>query len=382
MPDPEYKMLVVDDERDNLDLLHRTFRREYQVFTATDGRKALKVCEKEPDLVVIITDQRMPRMTGIEFLGHTVASHQHTIRMILTAYSDTAALMEAINTGHVYQYVTKPWDPDALRVTVRRALERHELSVENEQYRRQVIEKERMDRELEIARQIQESFWPSGRPRVKGFNLAAKSNPARQVGGDLFDFAKTDAGHLALAVGDVSGKGVPAALYGAVSSGMLRILEDTTESPVEVLHRLNAALVDRGSEVFVCMCCALLDPKNRRLRVTNSGLPYPVLVQKNDARFIETPGLPLGVDAEPEYEEAVIDLAPGDVVLIATDGTTETADPEGNLFGSERLLETVHANRRKSATDILRAVEKAVCRFGRDRPPFDDLTLIVLKARK
>lgn len=379
---PDYKMLVVDDEADNLDLLHRTFRRDYHVFTARDGRKALQICESEPDLVVIITDQRMPRMTGIEFLGHTLESHRHTIRMLLTAYTDTVALMNAINTGHVYQYITKPYDPDALRVAVRRALERYELSIENERYRQQVVEKERLDRELEIARQIQERFWPSDRPRVKGFDLAARSRPARQVGGDLFDFARTDAGHLALAVGDVSGKGVPAALYGAVSSGMLRILEDTTESPVEVLQRLNAALIEREAEVFVCMCCAVLDPASRTLRLTNSGLPYPVLVHGTEARFIETPGFPLGVDPAPEYEEAAVELVRGDVVVLATDGATEAADPGGSLFGKDRLLETVRAARRESAADILRAVEKQIQDFSGDRPPMDDLTLVVLKAKK
>jgi len=379
---PGYKMLVVDDEVDSLDLLHRTFRREYEVFAADSGRKALQICKREPDLVIIITDQRMPRMTGIEFLGHTIETHKHTIRMILTAYTDTSALMGAINTGHVYQYVTKPWDPDALRVTVRRALERYELSMENERYREQVVEKERMDRELEIARQIQESVWPSHRPRVKGFDLAARSFPAKEVGGDLFDFARTERGDLALAVGDVSGKGVPAALYGAVSSGMLQILEGTTESPIEMLQRLNTALVERVAEVFVCMCCGLLEPAGRTLRITNSGMPYPVFVHGETARFIETPGFPLGVDPAPEYQEETIILAPGDVVVLATDGATEASDAEGNLFGSRRLLEVVRSARRKSAAGILRAVEKAVRAFGHDRPQRDDLTLVVLKGKK
>lgn len=379
---PDYKMLVVDDEVDNLDLLHRTFRREYQVLAARDGREALDICRHEPDLVVIITDQRMPRMTGIEFLGRILQSHRHTIRMLLTAYTDTAALMEAINTGHVYQYITKPWDPDQLRVAVRRALERYELSLENERFRRQVIEKERMDRELEIARHIQESFWPSDRPQVKGFDVAASSAPAREVGGDLFDFAATPRGHLVVAVGDVSGKGVPAALYGAVSSGMLQILEETTESPVEVLQRLNAALVERDAEVFVCMCCGVLDPDARVLRISNSGLPYPVHVHGSGASFVETPGLPLGVDPGAEYTEEAVPLAPGDVVVIASDGATEATNGAGDLFGSARLLEVVRRARRKSAADILRAVDRAVRDFSRDLTPLDDLTLVVLKARR
>jgi sigma-B regulation protein RsbU (phosphoserine phosphatase) len=377
----DYKMLVVDDEIDNLDLLRRTFRREYQVLTAQSGDAALQVCRREPDLVVIITDQRMPRMTGVEFLRQTLDSHRQTIRMVLTAYTDTPALIDAINTGHVYQYVTKPYDPDALRLTVRRALERYELSMENERYRRQVVEKERLDRELEIARQIQERFWPTTWPRVEGFDLAARSWPAKQVGGDLFDVARTANGRLVLAVGDVSGKGVPAALYGAVSSGMLQILESAIESPVEVLTRLNAALVERDAEVFVCMSAALLDPASRVLRLTNSGLPYPIHVRGRAARFIETPGLPLGVDPRPEYGEEPITLEPGDLVVFATDGATEAMDADGRLFGSERLLDVVRSARRESAADVLRAVERAVRDFSGSRPPMDDLTLVVLKAQ-
>ena len=133
-----YKILIVDDEPANLRLLERLFRRDFEVFTATSGREALELLGLH-DVALLITDQRMPGMTGIELLKSTVSSRPHMVRIILTGYTDVSALVEAINCGHVYKYVTKPWNNDDLRTTVNRALEhyetnrvRHELEMINQ----------------------------------------------------------------------------------------------------------------------------------------------------------------------------------------------------------------------------------------------------------
>lgn len=121
------KMLVVDDEPDNLDLLYRTFRRDFQVLKAESGVRALEILEKEGEVAVIISDQRMPEMKGTEFLSRTVPEFPDTVRIILTGFTDVEDLVEAINSGQVYKYITKPWDPDELKAVVHRAAETYEL---------------------------------------------------------------------------------------------------------------------------------------------------------------------------------------------------------------------------------------------------------------
>ena len=128
----KYNILAVDDEEDNLDLLRRTFRKEYNVFTSTNGYDGLKLMERI-DIALIITDQRMPGMTGIQLLEKTIERYPNTIRIILTAYTDVEDLIESINTGRVYKYITKPWDNDELKITVMRALESYELANKNDQ---------------------------------------------------------------------------------------------------------------------------------------------------------------------------------------------------------------------------------------------------------
>ena len=126
-----YKLLVVDDEKDILRTLTLTFEEDYEVFTARSGMEALSVLERQ-EIALIMADQRMPEMTGVELLQRSIRIRPHAIRIILTGYTDTVALIQAINKGHIYQYVTKPWDRQELRITVKRALDSYELCMENE----------------------------------------------------------------------------------------------------------------------------------------------------------------------------------------------------------------------------------------------------------
>jgi len=386
-----HKVLLVDDEVDNLELLQRTFRYEYEVFTATSGGEALQVIEKNPDLALIITDQRMPGMTGVEFLAKTLDSHRHTIRMILTGYTDVEDLIGAINSGQVYRYITKPWEPQELRITVKRALESYELTLENEAYRKQLIETARVRRELEIAREIQQSLLPGAAPEIPGFQVAAMSHPAREVGGDLYGFygadskkkvgsQQTQSGRLEIAIGDVSGKGLPAAIYAAVSAGMLRMRPTGERSSLEVMRHLNTAFYEDDSETFVCLTYAILDPKERTFSVANSGLTHPLHAGRRRVAFIEVDGLPLGVAEEIDCDEKTVKLEGGDVIVLSSDGVVEAMNPRGRLFGEKRFLELVRAHRDLSASEIIEKIVAGVTEFIGPAPQHDDITLVVIKA--
>jgi signal transduction histidine kinase len=146
MGEKKYKILYVDDELHNLTTFKETFRKEYEVFTALSGDEGLNILRKEKDIALIITDQRMPNMTGIQFLEKTIPEFPDTIRMILTGFTDIEALIDAINTGRVYRYITKPWDENELRITLKRALEAYELSQQNKKLIEDLI---RINKELD-----------------------------------------------------------------------------------------------------------------------------------------------------------------------------------------------------------------------------------------
>ena len=165
---PPHKILVVDDEIANLQKLRRTFVHRYEVLTASRGTEALELVGRNDDIAVIVADQRMPDMSGVEFLRRTLEPLPHAIRIILTGYTDIDVLIEAINSCKVYRYIVKPWDPHDLLMTVERGLEAFHLALENERFRKELIRRERLAHELEIAREIQRYILPPGCPSLEG----------------------------------------------------------------------------------------------------------------------------------------------------------------------------------------------------------------------
>ena len=184
----DLKILVVDDEIANLQKLRRTFVHRYPVLAAESGREALRLIRAHEGIAVIIADQRMPDMTGVELLRQTLPLLPDAVRIILTGYTDVDVLMEAINTCKVYRYMVKPWDPPDLQMTVQRGLEAYQLTLENAKIRKELVRRERQARELEIAGEIQRCILPAGYPQVEGYEIAVEYHPAREMGGDLYDF--------------------------------------------------------------------------------------------------------------------------------------------------------------------------------------------------
>lgn len=251
----ELKILVVDDEPANLQKLQRTFIGRFPVLTAGSGGQAIELIRQHDGIAVIIADQRMPDMTGVELLSRTLALLPDAVRIILTGYTDVDVLVQAINQCKVFRYVVKPWDPPDLLMTVERGIEGYRLALENARFRKELIRRERLARELEIASEIQRYILPPRCPDPAGYEIAVQYHPAREVGGDLYDFDwDREAGTLQIVIGDVSGKSIPAALYGAVFSGQLRALFAQSLSPgAPVLHygRPCAVLSGRARKPFL-----------------------------------------------------------------------------------------------------------------------------------
>jgi sigma-B regulation protein RsbU (phosphoserine phosphatase) len=245
----------------------------------------------------------------------------------------------------------------------------------------------RLEREIEFARRVQAALLPSEPPkRLKGVELAARFEPARQIGGDLYDFLSPDPGTLVIAVGDVSGKGVPAALYGAFAGELVRSrtfrrrYTTVRSSPAGVLEAMNAIMHERRLEEYFCtLCYASFDLRRRQLVMANSGLPYPIRRSQGKSAPIELPGVPLGAFANTAYEELTFDLTAGDLFVFCTDGIYEASNHDDEEFGAARVSNIVDRLAHEPAQRIVDEIFDAVEKFRANGAPADDMTAVAVK---
>ncbi len=245
----------------------------------------------------------------------------------------------------------------------------------------------RLEKEIRFAQRVQAALLPTELPkRLKGVDVGARFAPARELGGDLYDFLAPEPNSLVVAVGDVSGKGVPAALYSAFAGELVRSRTFRRRyaperfSPAGVLASMNTILHERQLEEYYCtLCYAVFDFKRRTVLMANSGLPYPIRCTAHSVSSVELPGVPLGSFAGSSYDEVSFDLAVGDVYVFCSDGISEANDPLGREFGYERLAQVVGESRQRSAREIVDAIFSAVETFRGDAPAHDDMTAVALK---
>jgi sigma-B regulation protein RsbU (phosphoserine phosphatase) len=379
---PEETILVVDDELANLQKLRRTFINRYPVLSANCGSEALELARKNASVAVIIADQRMPDMTGVDLLRKTLDILPHAIRIILTGYTDADVLMEAINSCKVYRYIVKPWEPPDLLMTVERGLETYRLARENELFRKELVRRERLARELEIAREIQRYILPPNAPSIDGYEMAVEYHPAREVGGDLYDF-ECDSGTIQIVIGDVSGKSIPAALYGAVFSGQLRALFPAAQSPEQALEFLNSNLVARyqsGNYIAVAYC--RLNLSNGSGILANGGMPFPFLVRGNTVVRMNVAGVPLGLLEETSYTPLEFHLDPGDTLVLFSDGTTDALNRDEHFYDIVRFVESIQRHSAKNVTEMLRSAYSDILEFVGGAELSDDITIVALRRTK
>jgi sigma-B regulation protein RsbU (phosphoserine phosphatase) len=258
------------------------------------------------------------------------------------------------------------------------------IALENARLYQQARENElRLLNDLNTAREIQRQLLPKGAREVPGLDLAAAYAPARELGGDFYDFHPYGEGRLAFALGDVSGKGTAAALYGSLAIGTLReIVSDHTLGPAEMLSVLNRRMFGaRLESKFIALLFGIYDAPARRLTMANGGEPYPLLVRDGKTTELEVSGVPLGLFAETDYEEITVDLLPGDVVICASDGILESEDSDQQEFGAERLHALLGGvTTEDSAIAVANGILSATDEYtGAENTPHDDRTLIVLR---
>ncbi len=260
------------------------------------------------------------------------------------------------------------------------------VALENVKLFEENIEKTRMEEELKIAHDIQVSMLPEHSPQIEGYSIAASSFPAREVGGDFYDFIEIDQDNnkkLGILVGDVAGKAVSGALVMAASRSIFRVLADPEVSVSHMMLEGNRRLKhDVKKGMFVALVYALLDPIGKKMTIVNAGQTQPIICSKHSdlPLYIDTEGdrFPLGIVEDCDYQETIVSLKTGDTVVLYTDGIVEAMNELGEMYGFDRFIDMINANRELDADEFLRTLMADVTDFVGDAEQHDDLTIVVV----
>ena len=382
------KILSVDDEAPLELLIRQYFRRkirngEYEFFFAHNGLEALSILYNNPEIEIILSDINMPEMDGLTLLAKVNEMRNPALRVIMvSAYGDMKNIREAMNNG-AFDFATKPIDMDDLSVTIEKAIAQinyvHETQKEHAQL-------ESLKNDLTVARDIQQYILPRVFPPFPEcsnvVDIYASMEAAKDIGGDFYDFFRIDDDHIALVIADVCGKGIPAALFMAVSRTIIRSkgMQGCTASAClkESNQLLAAYSVDN---MFVTVFYAIYDLKTGFISYCNAAHNPPHLLRK-DGTVSELPlshNTILGVFDGIEYQESTLQLEQGDTLVMYTDGVTEATDVAHNEFGTERMDAILQQQIGASCQQTIEAVKAGIKDFVGAAEQSDDITMLVVK---
>ena len=378
-----YKILVVDDEPDLERLMMQRMRRDirsgrFNFVFARNGVEALDRLSGEGDVDMVISDINMPEMDGLTLLERIPSVDPNVRSVIISAYGDMKNIRTAMNRG-AFDFVTKPIDFEDLRVTIDRTLRHLAMLREAMESHDKLVA---LRNELDIAYSMQQSILPAEFPQSPLFEVFGSMEPARDVGGDFFEVLNLPGGRVGLAVADVSGKGVPSALFMMSSSTLLRGAAVGRISPDEVLQEINRLLCDNNeAAMFVTVFFGIFNPATGEFVFANGGHNPPLVVGRDgSSRLLEqTAGVALGVAPDIAYERRSVTLDPGEMMVLYTDGVTEAENEDQEQFGVGRLQAVYAEDRTAGAREANEAVFRAVREFAGDALQFDDITCLTLR---
>lgn len=370
-------ILIVDDTPANLRLLsHMLAQRGHRVRAVTGGLRALASAQMSLPTLILL-DIKMPEMNGYEVCERLKADVQtRDVPVIfISALDELQDKVRAFAVGGV-DYITKPFQVEEVvaRVETHLTLRRLQQQLQSAN--------QKMAHELALAGQVQASFLPGKLPSIAGWDLAVALKPARETSGDFYDVQLMPDGRLGLLIADVVDKGVGAALYMALSWALLRAY--TAEYPTQpelVLDAVNRRiLTDTSSGQFLSAFYGVVDPATGTLVYGNAGHYPPYILGRGNGKITRTlprTGMLLGIEEEETWSQASIQLAPGDVLVLYTDGILDAENTDGEFFGQERLLSTLWASLDRPAREIQQALMDAVAEFTRGAVQSDDIALVV-----
>ncbi len=370
----ECRILIVDDVKANADILVEALRGDYRLSIALSGEAALRAAERiPPDLVLL--DIMMPGIDGYEVCRRLRAAEQtrEVPIMFLSALEDVQNKARGFEMG-ANDYLTKPFEILEVKARVRSLLKAKAYAD---------AVREAMERDLSIAREIQMGILPSDLSactKDTRLDIHATIEPAKHVGGDLFEVMRVSEDRVVVLVGDVSGKGIPAALFMAVAVTLARTMARQFERPEEILSRLNQELAAQNPRgMFVTMACLVFDARSGRVTGANAGHNPPVLLgMDGQARFVfPASGTAAGLFPDIQITSESMELAPGDTLVLYTDGVTEAVNPDGGMLGDDRLLACLDPG--ETAARTVARLLQTVRDYAAGAAQSDDITIVAVR---
>ncbi len=387
---PFSKILVVDDEPDLESLILQKFRskikaKEYEFHFAQNGAEALEKISNDEKIDLILTDINMPVMDGLTLLSKINELNNKLLKsVIVSAYGDMENIRTAMNRG-AYDFITKPIDLKDLEITIEKSLKEIEL------YKQALVSHNKLvalQQELDIANVIQTSILPKTFPPFpdrKEFDIFAKMIPAKEVGGDLYDFFLIDKYRLGVVIGDVSGKGIAAALLMAVCKTLLKATAYKGMPADNILSEVNKILVDESPpNMFITVFYGVLDTRSGAFEYSNGGHNSPYLLSKEGEvkQIPEIGGLLIGAMKDAEYQSSVLMLQPGESLLFYTDGVTEAFNKDNEEYKEARLEKVLEGKHSLNLNELISQVFNDVQSFTAGVEQSDDITCMALKYLK
>ena len=379
--------MSVDDEPDMELLIRQKFRKriksgEYEFVFAENGLEALTKLVEHPDIGIILTDINMPEMDGLTLLTKINELKNPTLKtVIVSAYGDMENIRTAMNRG-AFDFATKPIDFEDLEITIRKTIEQVEVLQRAEKDSKQLSA---IKHDLKIAKDIQQSILPKKFPPFpnrKDFEIYASMNSAKSVGGDFYDFFLINDEMLGFVIADVSDKGIPAAIYMAVSRTIIRAAALTGLSPEKCMEYSNDLLSKENiSDMFVTVFYGILNTKTGEIIYSNAGHNPPCILKK-DGTVIETElthDIVLGIMEDTKFKTKNINLKPGDTIYLYTDGVTEAMNKKHELYSEERLEKELIKLKDSSPQEIINGIISTIEEFTKGAEQSDDITMLTLK---
>lgn len=382
-----HKIMVVDDEPDLQMLILQKFRKkihndDYEFYFAENGQEALDLLNGTSDISLILSDINMPKMDGLTMLQKLQDIEDLALKtVIVSAYGDMENIRTAMNRG-AFDFVTKPIDFTDLEVTIERGLKEIHYMRENLKQKNLLSS---VQQDLDTASRIQQKILPQDFPAFpdrKEFQVYAEMHTAKEVGGDFYDFFFIDEKHLGFVIGDVSGKGVPASIYMAVSRTMLKAIASQLHDPAECLQTVNTMLIPESDlTTFVTVFYGVLNTETGSVKYCNGGhnLPYHVKDDGSVVQLENTEGLLLGKIEPIQFQTKEIQLKPNEKLFLYTDGLTEAMNENDEMYEEERVEEYLRNHSKDSDGKLLRGIIVDTLKFMNKAHQSDDITLLVLE---
>ena len=384
------KILSVDDENDLELLLTQYFRRkirngEYEFFFAHNGLEALQVLLKHPDISIILSDINMPEMDGLTLLAKINEMRIPSLKCIMvSAYGDMDNIRQAMNAG-AFDFATKPIDLDDHQRTIDKAEEQIEYIRSAQKEHAQLVD---IQSDLSVAQEIQHAILPRSFdlkvPDADKVNIYASMVAAKDVGGDFYDFFPIDDHRMGFTIADVSGKGVPAAIFMAVSRTLIKATGLQDKPTDQCMSTVNNILCDESvGSMFVTVFYGIYDIQTGLITFTNAGHNPPYILKADgQVKVLMSPcNLVLGAISDMTFSSDTVQLEPGDAIYMFTDGVTEAENGNHDQFGEARLEETLAECKEKDSQHIVETINEKVKAFIDGAPQSDDITQLVIRRK-